>query len=57
MPIGLCDRLHVVDTEGSMSYFSVDPYIHQETGEEQSGWRSLGAQRNGGSHVIVEGGL
>ena len=47
MPIGLCDRLDVIDAEGSIAYFAADPQIRQE----------MVKSRLGGSYVIVEGGF
>ena len=44
VPIGLRDRLDVVDAEGAMSHFAEGLQIHQKNGEGQSGWRNLRAR-------------
>ena len=54
MPFGLCARLDVVDIEGLVPILRWTSKFTRKTVEEQSGWRSLGAQGNGGSRVIVE---
>ena len=35
MPIGLCDRIDVVDFEGSAPHFTVGGAIYQEDGKKQ----------------------
>ena len=38
VPIGVCDRLHVVDFEGPASHFAADIQVRKENGGEHSGW-------------------
>ena len=44
LPIGLCDRLNVVDFVGSVPYFAMDAQVYPEAGQKQLGRRRLRAK-------------